>query len=195
MAIGAVRASREARKRAKERDDAERKARARQIFASFDKDSSGALSSKEVSQMLTQLGDGTPPTEAELAFIMHTSDTRPPAGHLGAEEFASALSSWRCYQSEFSEPTSMGYVMFERHDTDKTGWLNRAQLKGLLADLKGEPISDVDVEWVMSKGDIMKDNKISKLEFKMVVAAWFQKVMQEEPPPDPKNKSSACTLL
>mmetsp|Transcript_20737 Transcript_20737/g.65409 ORF Transcript_20737/g.65409 Transcript_20737/m.65409 type:complete len:188 (+) Transcript_20737:59-622(+) len=187
MPAGAA-GARNAQRRAKERAAKAEKEKVSATFKHYDKNGNGEISREELSQMLTELGNGTKPTENELTFIMKTSDTKPPEGKLGEEEFVSAISGWQCYQREFADPKSYGAMLFKQHDTDGSGKLNKEQLGNYLNDLA--PATDEDVDWVMSQADVLKDGEVSKIELNMALGLWYQKKAEKAP-----EKSSVCALL
>ena len=72
---------------------------------------------------------------------------------------------------DFFLPAAEG--IFDAHDTDKSGFIDRAELKKLLAELgqilEIPPPSDNDVENELKRLDDNKDGKISKQEFRKLV--------------------------
>merc|ERR1712096_16341 len=143
------------------------------MFEKYDKDQTGSLNHEEVKTMLTEVGNGTEPTDQEMVFIMKMADTKPPEGKLGKTEFVDAINSWCCYQKEFCNEQSLGAVIFKKHDTDQSGHLDRAQLAALLKEMNGGiDVEEADVDFVLGKADVLCTGTITKIELSQAVACW-----------------------
>merc|ERR1712113_1012628 len=113
-----------------------------------------------------------------------------------------AIEAWDCYQKEFAEGNSNGHIKecFELYDTDKTGKLDFDQIKALMIDLEGGRtkraplyVSDIDVEWMLNKADIVGDGCLNGKEFPLALCAWYQKLVRHDEAVLDGTKSG-CTL-
>merc|ERR1712150_85813 len=142
-------------------------------------------------------------TEDELEFIMrmrviHKKDA------LNMKETECAIEAWECYQKEFAAGAGTGYLkeVFDNYDTDKSGKLDFDQIKALLQDLEGGRtkraplvVSDVDVEWMLTKADIVGDGQLNGKEFPLALCAWYQKLVRhDEEVLAVRGSKSSCTL-
>lgn len=177
----------EARKRARERHN-RLAVRAQDLFIKHDIDKSGLLSRGQVKNLLTDLAGGTEPTGDELEFIMRMRITQRQDA-LTLKDTDVAIEAWECYQKEFAASSSAGYLseVFDMYDTDKTGKLDFDQIKALLTDIEGGRtkraplvISDIDVEWMLTKADIVGDGQLNGKEFKLALCAWYQKIVRHD---------------
>merc|ERR1712110_263357 len=152
-----------------------------------DTDKSGNLSRDQVTAVMKEINNGTDPTPDEVEFIMRMGRSTPRNEALGVRQFESAVEAWECYVKEFkpgqADENSIAKA-FEYYDTDKTGKLDFDQLKALMAALEagrtkraGRVVSDIDVEWLMSKADILGDGQLSGKEFHLALCAWYQKLV------------------
>jgi len=164
---------RAAKKKAKERAQAEHKAQFMDAFKKYDEDGTGKLCKDEVSAAIADV-NGEPPSEQELEFVMRQADAGSD-GRLGPEEFAEALDAWQCYLDDFKDPNSEMNHLFNEFDTDNDGQLDKTQLAKLLAsytDGKEVPEKEVDAVMMQAGGE---DGQINKMELRLAVATWFQR--------------------
>mmetsp|Transcript_38254 Transcript_38254/g.69265 ORF Transcript_38254/g.69265 Transcript_38254/m.69265 type:complete len:198 (+) Transcript_38254:91-684(+) len=197
MAIGIAQKVRKQRELAQKRADAQQHAEIQGLFERFDSTKTGVLDREEVRSLLAAFHEGKPPTEDELTFVMKTTghrDRSTPNFEIACSELMDAINCWKCYLSQFEDEHSMGSSLFAKYDSDKTGKLDSKQLKGLLAEMNGAPVSDIDLEWVLGRADVLRDGQIAKIELNQAIACWFQKQAQSLPMPEPQ-KSTACILL
>jgi len=180
----------QARVRAKKRhqDLSERCAR---LFLKHDTDKTGNLSRDQVTAMMKEVNNGTDPSPDEVEFIMRMARSpKPPLEALGIRQFEIAVEAWECYVKEFKPETSSTdedsiRMAFEYYDTDKSGKLDFDQLKALMSALEGgrtkrapRIVSDVDVEWLISKADIVGDGALDGKEFHLALCAWYQHLVR-----------------
>merc|ERR1719252_324633 len=181
------------RKEAKERIAEANRMKTADTFKKYDVSGTGTLSREEVKKMLSELNNGTDPTEDELSFIIKFSDTKPPAGELGVKEFVDARNAWMQYLSDFSDETCFGSQAFEKYDTDKSGKLSPEQLAKLLKEFNDdEQVSDIDVEWVLKKADVLGDGHVTRMELSLAMSNWYQKRNQNAAE---EKASKVCIIL
>eukprot|EP00746_Dinoflagellata_sp_MGD_P162205 gnl/MRDRNA2_/MRDRNA2_89656_c0_seq1.p1 gnl/MRDRNA2_/MRDRNA2_89656_c0~~gnl/MRDRNA2_/MRDRNA2_89656_c0_seq1.p1 ORF type:complete len:198 (+),score=54.30 gnl/MRDRNA2_/MRDRNA2_89656_c0_seq1:62-655(+) len=189
----AINAKKRRRKEAKERIAEANRIKLSEVFKRYDVSGTGSLSRDEVKKMLSELNGDTDPTEDELTFIIKVADKRPPAGELGVKEFVEARNAWTCYLSDFSDETCFGSQLFQKYDTDKSGKLSPEQLAKLLTEFNdNEEVSDIDVEWVLSKADVLGDGHVTKMELSLALGFWYQKRNQHAAE---QKASQVCTIL
>jgi len=202
--IGAVHNSKEARRRAKKRAEKERATKWEGLFKKADLDGTGNISRDEVAAFIEEQ-DGRTPDATELTFIMNVSDTNPPEGRLGVEEFAEAITAWQCYKEEFSKGSHLS-VLFDECDVDKTGNLNQEQLQTLLGRYSHTTVGDDDAAAVLKQADAIGDGngRIHRIELQLALALWFQRYAQTVHIDEPvegegeegeKPKSKSCAIL
>mmetsp|Transcript_90901 Transcript_90901/g.257477 ORF Transcript_90901/g.257477 Transcript_90901/m.257477 type:complete len:228 (+) Transcript_90901:105-788(+) len=177
----------EARKRARERHQRLGK-RAQELFQKHDADKSGVLSRDQVKAMLGDIAGGSGVSEEELEFIMRMRvDQRRDC--LNQREAETAVEAWDCYQKEFAGGKAQGHLSdaFDAYDTNGSGKLEFDQIKALMRDLEGgrtkrapRYVSDIDVEWLLAKADIVGDGALSGKEFPLALCAWYQKLVRHD---------------
>mmetsp|Transcript_47075 Transcript_47075/g.108782 ORF Transcript_47075/g.108782 Transcript_47075/m.108782 type:complete len:213 (+) Transcript_47075:84-722(+) len=158
------------------------------LFQRYDVNKSGKLEEDQVRMLLTDLDNttppGTPPTDEELQFVLKVA--APEGDHcLRFEEIEFAMRSWHIYTGRRRE---MEDKILE-FDKSGTGTLSWQELKALLVALNdGNPVENVEVDWVMGEADIFGDGTIHKTELVMACAAWYQHVEQ-------RQTSRSCAIL
>ena len=121
----------------------------------------------------------TDPTEAELKWIIQLSTPDHQAfdgewvrGEMQLEGVGleTAAKCWLCY----TETVAFIDPAFTEFDTDGTGDLNREQLSKVLCRLNDdlEPSRD-DLDFVMSKADVIGDGLIHKPELVQAISIWY----------------------
>lgn len=107
--------------------------------------------------------------------------------NLDANEILPAIQAWQAYKH--NEPFIN--AVFEKFDTDRTGKLNKDQLRALLTELDdGNPPSNEEVDWVMACADAQdgdNDNAIDRTELMYAISLWFTHVDQK--------RSASCLIL
>merc|ERR1711920_121434 len=134
--------------------------------------------------MMKEMNSGKEPTQGEVEFIMRMGRSpQPPLEALGLKNFTLAVEAWDAYVKEFQELTGEDSIknVFAFYDKDNTGKLDFYQLKELMTDLEGgrtrrssRLVTDIDVEWLMSKADVLNDGQLSGKEFQLALCAWYQ---------------------
>lgn len=178
--------------RAKARDEyVKEHERIATVFNQYDKDKTGKIDQKELKTLMKDYSSKDP-TDDEVKFVMSMAD-ESKTGYLTLDEISGAIKCWRSYQ----EPATQAKIKttFDTYDTDKTGKLDKEQLKKLLSDLNDRlPVEDAEVDWVLQHADVLGDGQIQKIELTQAIAYWWIHVEEEEAEKKPK-KSSVCVLL
>eukprot|EP00930_Biecheleria_cincta_P103708 TRINITY_DN95769_c0_g1_i1.p1 TRINITY_DN95769_c0_g1~~TRINITY_DN95769_c0_g1_i1.p1 ORF type:complete len:209 (+),score=41.11 TRINITY_DN95769_c0_g1_i1:61-687(+) len=177
------------------------------LFESLDETKTGTLNRDEVTQLLTTLNSGETPSFDEVTFVMRMAGNASANGEIAQKELVIAIQCWRTYQSTFASERGMGRALFDKYDTDRSGKLDRVQLKAMLNELNGDAdVSEADVDWVLSRADLLNDGQISKIELNQAIAAWFQCQRQHDleakgasekskASTGSRRRSAVCTLL
>lgn len=159
--------------------------RAAKTLEKYDKDGSCRLQPAEVKQLLTDMNEGTEPTVTEQSFIMKLCDDTCENGSLDLSEITEAVNAWKTYIKQKDAITEE----FVKFDSSQNGKLEKSELKKYLMHLNdGIDVSDDEVDWVMSQGDVFGDGACTAQELVMASAAWYTHIEE-------KKSSTACTLL
>merc|ERR1719460_751658 len=106
------------------------------IFQRYDVNQSNKLERDQVKNLLTDMDAstpvGTPPSDAELDFIIKVSD-RSDDGCIARKEFELALTAWDTYTKMRSKLEST----MSKYDTSGSGKLEKDELQKYLTDLNG----------------------------------------------------------
>mmetsp|Transcript_170205 Transcript_170205/g.545862 ORF Transcript_170205/g.545862 Transcript_170205/m.545862 type:complete len:205 (+) Transcript_170205:102-716(+) len=176
MAVAAARAAKDARKRAKQRCADERKALLGSIFQKYDDAKDGLMTKDQVGLAIFEKIGELPSTE-ELDFVFLVADQQPKDGKINLQEFSEAVNAYECYLEDFRNPDNDFSKLFDELDTDDSGGLNKEQLRNLLERYSSEgQVKDEDVEDVMRQADLGGDGEINRIELKLALAMWFQKM-------------------
>lgn len=145
-------------------------------FKSYDKNNTGKLERDQVIQLLTDLDSTSPPGTApqpnEVDYILQVADMRHN-GAINLEELPNAIASWKTYLE--AKPALDRFIA--KHDENKSGGLDKAQMKNWLVDLNhGEEVTDEDMEYVWSfahraAGD--QDAELHAAELRIALNAWL----------------------
>jgi len=175
----------QARARAKERRQ-ELEERLAPLFQKHDADKTNSLDRTQITTLMKELNNADP-DESEVTFVLRLGT--PPYESLSWRHFTVAMEAWETYVKEFKPGNAAGeesmQKLFDIYDTDKTGKLTFEQLFALMRDLesgrtKRAPryVSEIDVEWLISKADLIGDGQVSKKEFHLALCAWYSKLAQ-----------------
>lgn len=159
-----------------------------QVMRKYDTNKSGRLEPDQVKLLLTDLDfstpPGTPPSNEELNFVMKVADEKCSNGAIDLSELKAAMVAWKSY-------TSMRTKMEEailKFDQSGTGKLEKPELKEYLKFInEGIPVSDDEVEFVLSQADVFGDGACSQTELAMATAAWYAHVEEK--------KKACCVIL
>jgi len=159
------------------------------VLHKYDTNKSGRLETEQVRKLLTDMdyttAANTPPSEEELEFIMVYAMKRAdrPDEGLDKHEVKAAIIEWKLYLKKKVELDAW----LEKYDKSQTGKLERPEVKEFLQSLNGGlEVTDEEVDWVMSKGDVVKDDALTKPELLRAVMAWYVIV---------EKKKSCCVVL
>lgn len=161
------------------------------IFQRYDVNQSNKLERDQVKNLLTDMDAstpvGTPPSDAELDFIIKVSD-RSDDGCIARKEFELALTAWDTYTKMRSKLEST----MSKYDTSGSGKLEKDELQKYLTDLNGgKEVPEEEVDWVLEEADIFGDGAIRQQELVMATSAWYIHVEEEE---QKAQSSSCCTI-
>jgi Ca2+-binding EF-hand superfamily protein len=127
--------------------------------------------------------EGTPPSDAEVAFIQKVAD-KSGDGCVARREFEIALRTWGTYTSKRAEIESV----MKKHDKSGTGKLEIEELQAYLTELNGgKSVSREEADWVLQEADYFGDGAIQQPELLMATAAWYQHV-------ELKQSSGCCSV-
>merc|ERR1712216_272750 len=105
------------------------------------------------------------------------------------------MAAWATYLENKEAGEDGPFAAFERFDTNKSGALDKAQLKEFMSDLNdGEPVDDSDVDWLVQKADVSESGDIHRLEILAATSYWIDLIVQRRISAR-KAKSKACVLL
>merc|ERR1719150_2073388 len=99
-----------------------------------------------------------------------------------------AVEEWKTYvdMRDLLEDT------FQKLDMDKSGTLDKKELKVYLVHLNGgKEVSDTDVNFVFKQADLSKDGTLNKLELMKATCQWFVHIENLER----NEKSKMCLVL
>jgi Ca2+-binding EF-hand superfamily protein len=139
------------------------------LMETFDANKSGTLEPEQLKQILAIWNKGTQPSERQLAFIMSVAD-KSGTGAVEIEELGTAAGTWMALQAD--------QVFIDEHmdkfDTDKSGALNKDQLKAMMKTLNDdiEPEDD-QVECIFKIADTSKTGEINRWEVRKAVEEWY----------------------
>mmetsp|Transcript_31236 Transcript_31236/g.62996 ORF Transcript_31236/g.62996 Transcript_31236/m.62996 type:complete len:100 (+) Transcript_31236:367-666(+) len=87
-------------------------------------------------------------------------------------------------------------LVFEKYDSDKSGGLDREQLKNLLTELNagGEPKAE-EVDFVLMHADVIGNGVVTKPELAKAVSVWYVHVEKKQQQTDAVKPGSACCLV
>lgn len=138
------------------------------LVKTYDESGSGKLHRHEVRNLLVNLNDEVQVSDDELNFVMKVADANGDQS-ICPSEMSALLSCWDNYQKSRNEIEQH----FSKHDPSGTGRLDKQQLKRLLTEVnRGQPVSDEEVQWVLSQADVLKNGVITKPELRRALALW-----------------------
>merc|ERR1719262_1532370 len=107
------------------------------VFDQYDKAKNNKLDASELKTLLRDYST-EPVSDDEVTFVLRMADVKK-TGAIERDELAGAMKVWSTYR----ESGPMIDETFEKYDTDKSGKLDKEQLRKLLSDLnEGLPVSD-----------------------------------------------------
>lgn len=160
-----------------------------ELFAKHDVDNTVSLGPCELRSLLRDVslektGRPTEPTDDDISFILKTCD-KDGTSSIERSELKFAISAWDLYLDTKQHADSI----FDKYDRNRSGRLERAQLRAYLLDilaLEGEyGISEADVDFVLKVADETKDGSINKMELHKATACFVAARTKE-------NDASCC---
>lgn len=139
------------------------------LMDSFDHDKTGTLDPDQLKQILKLWNDGVEPTDEQILFIISVAD-KSKQGTVNIEELGCAAGTWMALKDDqpFINETMAKY------DTDKSGHLNKDQVKNLMTDLNdGIVADDKTVDLLISVADTSKTGVINRTEVRKAVQEWY----------------------
>jgi len=133
----------------------------KEAFDEFDKDGSGAISSKELLGVMRAMGQN--PTEDELNNLIMEVDLD---GN-GTIEFPEFLEMMKTKANEVDQGAELREA-FRMFDRNKDGFIDRTELKRV-ANLLGTMLSKEEVEDFMSQADIDGNGQLGKGGFEKIL--------------------------
>lgn len=154
------------------------------IFRKYDVDKSSRLEEKEVKNLLRDMNIGKEPSQEELDFIFKLCDTKCSNGAIDFSELADAIAAWKVYLRHKDDM----HEALKQFDKTRDGQLQKEEVKCYLVHLNsGMEVTDREVDFVMTKADLLGDGACSGPELVLATAAWYTLVKEEE--------SNACCVV
>lgn len=187
-AVGAVVAGVQASARRQRAAEASRKreGKIQRLIAKYDKSGTGRLEEGELRRLLTDLNGGKAVTDSEVKWVLVTADESDGSlnGAVDPHELLHAVNSFKSYK----ENAPFIETVMDRYDENRSGRLERGQLRELMTDLNdGKPATEADVDYVLSKADLLQTDGIDRPEVLYATSLWFDHC-------EAKN-SRVCVLL
>ncbi|KAH8025819.1 hypothetical protein HPB51_012141 [Rhipicephalus microplus] len=135
----------------------------REAFALFDKNSNGAISTKELGNVMRALGQN--PTEAELKDMIAEVDTDGD-GTVDFPEFL-ALMTKKGRSADTEEEIREAFKVFDR---DGNGFITAAELRHVMTTL-GEKLTEEEVDAMIREADTDGDGQINYEEFVALITS------------------------
>jgi len=165
-----------------------------ELMLKYDTNKSGKLEQDQLKQLLKDMNKGTDPSDLELKWVFYKADYSKGSRNYGIDndELLYALRTWKGYldNKDYLDTT------FEKYDTNKSGQLERDQLKNLMSDLceNEDPPTEHEVSQVLYEAD-RKDGDVSgalhKTELMYAISLWYNMLKTRKT----KKKSSMCSVM
>mmetsp|Transcript_6052 Transcript_6052/g.7834 ORF Transcript_6052/g.7834 Transcript_6052/m.7834 type:complete len:201 (+) Transcript_6052:53-655(+) len=170
--------------------------RATRWVAQFDTDGSKTLDRTEFAKLMAHMNHGTEPTEAEITKVFRRADYRK-TGDLDSQEIIIAVSKWKAMldEREFIDG------LFAKFDVDKSGVVDKVELKALLTDMNdNEPPTEDEIDDIIFRVDTDNNGTINRDELQPAIETWFidrELLKQEEKENQNKtrSRSSLCSIM
>lgn len=178
MAMAAIQAQAKHREEEQKKVQNARKEKLLHVFEKFDDGDVHVLSRSQAGGALSELFDVEASAE-ELDYLFRTVDKDPEVKNISLDEFRSMVRVYNLYLDDFRDPEGDYAKLYEELDTDHSGGLNKDQLRSLLEKYSGEgKVTDQDVEVVLQAADVSKTGEVRKIELRLALAVWFQRMCQ-----------------
>mmetsp|Transcript_18771 Transcript_18771/g.24782 ORF Transcript_18771/g.24782 Transcript_18771/m.24782 type:complete len:155 (+) Transcript_18771:100-564(+) len=135
----------------------------KEVFALFDKDGDGTITTSELGTVMRSLGLN--PTQSELTEIINDLD----ADGNGTIDFPEFLEMMKKKIQAIDQLEEV-LVAFQVFDKDGSGFVNRAELKHVMTGF-GEKLSDEEWDEVLREADLLdsKDDQINYEDFAKIM--------------------------
>mmetsp|Transcript_26138 Transcript_26138/g.85950 ORF Transcript_26138/g.85950 Transcript_26138/m.85950 type:complete len:524 (-) Transcript_26138:520-2091(-) len=153
----------------------------KEVLLNWNKSGTGSLSYDELRQWLSSISKGRDVSDHEVKWVMSMAAASKKQDYtllsLEPEYFTTAAEAWLSY----NESRDVIDEVFEKHDVDKDGSLNRDQLKTLLMELNDNIMpTDEEVKWVLDHADVIGDGVIDKPELMKAISLWYVHIASDE---------------
>eukprot|EP01005_Ploeotia_sp_CARIB1_P001501 NODE_425_length_852_cov_392.177931_g416_i0.p1 GENE.NODE_425_length_852_cov_392.177931_g416_i0~~NODE_425_length_852_cov_392.177931_g416_i0.p1 ORF type:complete len:193 (-),score=41.41 NODE_425_length_852_cov_392.177931_g416_i0:219-797(-) len=145
------------------------------LFQKYDANHSRNLNKEELTDLLTELNDGDPPTPNEVQWVLYSADKSDGSlnNRVDRHEIEEGIKAWKAFKEHKPEIESI----FKKYDTDNTGKLEAPELKKVLTDLNdGDAPDDREVDWVLrmaDRADGMANGAVDKTELQAAISLWY----------------------
>jgi len=130
----------------------------------------GHIHHDEIPRIMMQINNGVPASPENVHFVMACGDQHGLHSNIDIEEVTEALAVWRCITEREDEINRH----FDRFDTNKSGVLERSQVKNLLQELnEGIPVSWQETDWAIEAADVDGSDSLSHTELHAAIAWWY----------------------
>ena len=130
----------------------------KEVFALFDNDGDGAITTKELGTVMRSLGQN--PTDQDLKDMVSEVDA-DGSGEIEFQEFLSMMAKKNKGQDTEEQELREAFKVF---DKDGNGSINAEELKSVMESL-GETLTDEEINEMVEEADIDGDGEISFEEF------------------------------
>eukprot|EP00928_Gymnodinium_smaydae_P072590 TRINITY_DN5592_c0_g1_i3.p1 TRINITY_DN5592_c0_g1~~TRINITY_DN5592_c0_g1_i3.p1 ORF type:complete len:213 (+),score=41.72 TRINITY_DN5592_c0_g1_i3:79-717(+) len=156
-------------------------------LSKFDANGDGVISRSELKLLMEELNEGKPVSQKDVDHVFVTCDTSK-TGVINRDEILFAIKLWTEHvqmQEDLEE-------WMEKYDTDKSGDLDKMELKALLRELNGKrEVKDQVVEWVMRHGNETGTGRLGPWELQRAITSWRYRMYLKAQ----KQRSSVCSVL
>jgi len=126
-----------------------------EVFSLFDKDSSGCIDTKELSMVMTSLGQKH--TESEMTEILNLADANN-SGKVDLDEFLHMM-AFKLQENNKKEEIRETFKAFDKEDT---GYINAKELKMVMTNL-GLKVTNEEIQEMMKFANL--DDEADQLSF------------------------------
>lgn len=133
----------------------------KEVFDLFDKDKDGAITIKELGDVMRALGAN--PTQADLHEMINEVDTNS-SGKIEFKEFL------ELFAKKLKDPDSEEDLIeaFKMFDKDNNGFISAAELRHVMTTL-GEKLTEEEADEMIKEADMNNDGQINYQEFVKVM--------------------------
>eukprot|EP00928_Gymnodinium_smaydae_P087877 TRINITY_DN72067_c0_g1_i1.p1 TRINITY_DN72067_c0_g1~~TRINITY_DN72067_c0_g1_i1.p1 ORF type:complete len:392 (+),score=42.41 TRINITY_DN72067_c0_g1_i1:481-1656(+) len=146
------------------------------MLALYDADGSGFLEVDEVETLLSFMRRRKA-TREELQWIMSIADIDQD-GRLSKDELIDAVRAWE----GFISMPQHAKELFDRFDSDRSGYLELAEFQALLEEISGEEVHELEAREVMAVAAMSADGSVARHELLGAIGAWYVQIGREPTP-------------